>query len=640
MKDLIRFLKYVSPYKWNLIGAAFFLMLSGLLMAAFVAFVKPLYNEVLTAQPVAKQHVVGEEESVQEKDLLTRKSAEQGVLSSEEETPSEKPKVLIDKKDIMKFLEKYLPLNKIREYTKRRMYVEVPLYIVILFFIKALVGYIGQYLTLGAGLKTIMDLRADLYGSIQDQSLKFFALNPTGLIMSRIMSDVERLHKIVSVHLADSIRLIFTLIFVTVLVFYISWQLSIICFIALPLALYPIVKFGKRLKRASRKSQERVAEVSNLLNEVISGVKIVKSFGMESFEKSRFREALKKTFRVDRKIAKTTALAPNVMELLGAVVGALLFWWAGYSISKGMLKPGDFISFIGGAVVIFMSVKKFNVINNEYQIAAAAASRVFEMMDSRSEIEEKVDSIELPPFRSEIALRHVSFSYGEEDVLKDIDLTIQKGQVVALVGSSGAGKTTLVNLIPRLYDVTAGAIFIDGHDIRDVTIKSLREQIGIVSQETILFNDTVKNNIAYGRAEIPLEDVIHAAQAAHAHDFIMALPQQYDTVLGERGERLSAGQRQRITIARALLKNSPILILDEATSALDTASEAQVQVALNTLMKGRTSIVIAHRLSTVRRADCIYVLDSCRIVERGNHRELLEMNGVYAKLHAIQFRED
>ncbi len=639
MKDLIRFLTYVSPYKWNLIGAAFFLMLSGILMAAFVAFVKPLYNEVLAAQVKPPQQIAIEKETP-EKDPVVPESPEHEAASSERIVFSEKAKVQIDKKDIVKFLERHLPVDKIRQYTKERMYIEVPLFVVILFFFKVLLVYIGQYLTLTAGLRTIMDLRADLYGSIQDQSLKFFALNPTGLIMARIMSDVERLHKIVSMHLADSIRLAFTLVFITIYVFYISWRLSIICFIALPLALYPIVKFGKRLKRASRKSQERIAEVTSLLNEAISGVKIVKSFGMESFEKFRFKEALKRTFRADRKIAKTTALAPNVMELLGAIVGALLFWWAGYSISKGTLTAGDFISFLVGAGVIFISVKKLNVINNEYQIAAAAASRVFEMMDSRSEIEERDNAIELPPFRSEISVRHVSFSYGEEDVLKNIDMTIQKGQVIALVGSSGAGKTTLVNLIPRFYDVIAGTIFIDGRDIRDVTIKSLRKQIGIVSQETILFNDTVKNNIAYGRAETPLEDVIRAARAAHAHDFIMALPLQYDTVLGERGERLSAGQRQRITIARALLKDSPILILDEATSALDTASEAHVQVALNALMKGRTSIVIAHRLSTVRRADCIYVLDNCRIVEKGNHRELLEMNGVYAKLHAIQFRED
>ena len=628
MKDLLRFLKYVKPYLSSLISAAVFLMLSGLFMMAFVAFIKPLYNEVLGAKPASLEMTSSAAGNAQESMLLSGG------------TTGEKPTIIKDKKDIMRFLERHLPLDTLRTFTKRRMYIEVPLLIVIIFFIKNLLSYFGQYLTLNAGLKTIMDLRSDLYASIQDQSLKFFALNPTGLIMSRIMSDVERLNKIVSMHLADSIRLFFTLIFVTIYVFYISWELSVICFVALPLGLFPIVKFGQRLKRASRKSQERIAEISSFLNETISGVKMVKSFSMENFEKLRFREALRKIFRADRKIAKTIALAPNVIEVIGSFVGALLAWWAGYRISKGLLRPDDFMSFLFGAAVIFISVKKLNVVNNELQIAAAAASRVFEMMDSKSEIKEKENAIEFPHFQNEISFQNVSFSYGEEDVLKKIGLTIKKGEIIALVGSSGAGKTTLVNLIPRFYDVTEGAILIDGSDIRDMKVRSLREQIGIVSQETILFNDTVRNNIGYGRPETPLEDIMKAAQAAYAHEFIMALPQQYDTDLGERGERLSAGQRQRISIARALLKNSPILILDEATSALDTTSEAQVQDALNILMQGRTSVVIAHRLSTVRRADCIYVLENGRVVEKGTHRELIEMNGVYAKLHAMQFRED
>ena len=633
MKDLLRFLKYILPYKRDLIGASVFLMLSGLLAMVTIAFVKPLYNEVLGAKPAVQQT---------SKQVMAPSPAvdPQKVSPSGEGTSVEKPKILVDKKDIMQFLERRLLMEKLRKYTKNRMFIEVPLFLFIVFLIKAVMGYFGQYLILNAGLKTIMDLRADLYGSIQDQSLKFFAMNPTGLIMSRIMSDVERLHKIVSVHLADAIRIVFTLIFVTIFVFYVSWQLSIICFVALPLAFYFIVRFGKKSKKASRKSQERMAEVASLLNETIGGAKVVKSFSMEAFEKSRFRAALKKMFRADKKIAKISALAPNVMELIGALIGMFILWWAGHSISKGMLRAGDLLTFILGAAYIFISVKKLNIINNEFQIAAAAASRVFEMMDSKSEVKELDNAADIPAFQRDISFRNVSFSYGEEDVLKNIDLTIRKGQVIALVGSSGAGKTTLANLVPRFYDVTAGSIFIDDHDIRDVKVKSLRDQISVVSQETILFNDTVRNNIAYGRPETDPEEIIKVAKAAQAHDFIVALPQQYDTVLGERGERLSAGQRQRISIARALLKNSPILILDEATSALDTASEAQVQEALNILMQGRTSIVIAHRLSTVRRADRIYVLDSCGIVEQGTHRELLDMNGVYAKLHAIQFRED
>ncbi len=604
-------------------------MLSGLFMSLIVFFVKPLTSDVLGIEASSKPVIA----------ISAANEAKQTDVSGMEDSRN-KSKALIGKKDIMQYIEKHLPMEKIRKYTKERRYIEVPIFIVILFFVKGLFTYSGQYLTLNAGLKTIMDLRGELYSSIQDQSLKFFIKNPTGVIMARIMSDVERLNKIVSMHLADSIRIIFTLLFVTILVFYLSWQLSIVCFVALPLAIYPIVKFGRRLKKASRKSQERVGEVTSLLNEKIVGIKVVKSFNMENFEKGRFRDALKKMFRVNRKIVKTVALAPNVMEIIGAIVGALLIWWAGYMISKRIIDPTDFASFLVAAGIIFVSVKKLNVVNNEVQQAAAAATRVFEMMDSRSEIEEKEKAIPLPPFNNKITFKNVTFSYGEEEVLKDINLTINKGEVVALVGSSGAGKTTLVNLIPRFYDVIQGSVQIDGKDIKDLKIQSLRGQIGIVSQETILFNDSVRSNIAYGCPDKALDDIVKAAKAANAHHFIMNLPQQYDTILEERGERLSAGERQRITIARALLKDPPILILDEATSALDTVSEKLVQEALNVLMQGRTCIVIAHRLSTVRRANCIYVLDNCQIIEKGTHRELLDMNGVYAKLYAIQFKED
>jgi subfamily B ATP-binding cassette protein MsbA len=629
MKDLLRFLKYALPYKWKLIGACVLLMLSGVIMLLILALVKPLTNEVLRVESRP-----GEEISA------SLPVENDPSASSSDEESAKRTVALPSEKDIMTMVEKYLPMEKIRTYTKERAFVEVPLFIFILFFIKVLFTYLGQYLVLNAGLRTLMDLKGDLYSSIQDQSLKFFTINPTGVIMARIMSDVERLSRVVSMHLADSILLIFYLIFIPILLFYSAWQLSIVCFVALPLAFYPIVKFGKRLKRASRKSQERIGEVATLLNEKISGIKVVKSFSMEEVEKVRFREALKRLFRVDRKIVKTLVLAPNVMELLGALVAALLFWWAGYLIHKESLSPGTFTMFLSGTMLVFLSVKKLNIVNNELQQAAAAATRVFKMMDTRSEIQERENAIQISSFHRDIIFRGVSFSYGEEEVLKDIHLSIKKGEVVALVGSSGAGKTTLVNLIPRFYDVTKGQVMIDGHDVRDLEIRSLREQIGIVSQETILFNDTVRNNIAYGCPDAPIEEIIKAAKAAHAHEFILNLPQDYDTILEERGERLSAGQRQRITIARALLKDPPILILDEATSALDTASEALVQKALKVLMEGRTSIVIAHRLSTVRRADCIYALDNCRIIEKGTHQDLLDMNGVYAKLHAIQFTED
>jgi subfamily B ATP-binding cassette protein MsbA len=410
--------------------------------------------------------------------------------------------------------------------------------------------------------------------------------------------------------------------------------------VVLPLLGYPTVRLSRRMRRAFTASQQHMALLTNRLHESVAGVKVVQGFNMESYEIRRFGEAIAQMLRADLKAGRARSLSTALMEFIGAIVGAVLFYFAGLYIARGDLDAGNFTVVLFCLGLIFASFRRLTQLNAEIQNALAAAQRVFDFLDWEREIQDLPDARPLPPFDQEVRFERLTFSYGDETVIHGIDLSIRKGETVALVGPSGAGKSTLANLLPRFYDPTDGRILIDGHDIRHATLNSLREQIGIVTQETVLFDDTVRDNIAYGRDDIRLERVIEVSRAAQAHDFIEALPAGYDTVLGERGSRLSMGQRQRITIARALLKDPPILILDEATSALDTESEALVQQALETLMRGRTSIVIAHRLATVRNADRILVLDRGRIVEDGTHAELLARGGAYKRLHDIQFRED
>jgi subfamily B ATP-binding cassette protein MsbA len=400
-----------------------------------------------------------------------------------------------------------------------------------------------------------------------------------------------------------------------------------------------MVKLSQRLRRASTRSQEKQADTASLLAETIAGAKVVQGFAMERFEIGRFREALDRMLAADLKSARALALAPAIMELFGAVAGALLFSYAGRQVAKGRLTGGTVMVIVASLAYFFMSLRRMNTINSEVQQAVAAAKRVFSMMDREREIRDLPGAVPLPPFTREIRFEKVDFAYDDTKILDGIDITIRSGETVALVGASGSGKTTLASLVPRFYDPNAGRILFDGRELRSVTLESLRSQIGLVTQETVLFNDTVKNNIAYGRADVPMDKIIAAAKSAHAHEFILGLPDQYDAIVGERGARLSVGQRQRLTIARALLKNPPILILDEATSALDSESEKLVQEALDVLMANRTSLVIAHRLATVRRADRILVMDKGKVVETGTHRELIERDGLYARFHALQMQD-
>jgi subfamily B ATP-binding cassette protein MsbA len=507
------------------------------------------------------------------------------------------------------------------------------------FIIKGLSGWGQSYLMSYVGERIVTKLRQKLYDHLQALSLSFFDQMPTGVLMSRITNDVNLLQGAVSNAVTGLFKDTFTVLGMIGVVFYLNWRLALISMIVLPFAFFPIVKFGRMLRRISTKSQESIGDISVILHETISGSRIVKAFCMEDYERERFSNENMKYFSYLMKSVAVRSLSSPVMEFLGGVGIVIVIWYGGYSVIQGESTPGSFFAFIAALMALYQPVKRLSTLNNILQQGVAAAYRVYDILDTPPDIVDKQDAVDVPPLRDRIELRSVQFSYGEETVLEDINLEVRAGEIVAIVGVSGAGKTTLVNLIPHFYRITAGAIQIAGTDIRDATLASLRSQIGMVTQESILFNDTVRNNIAYGDISKKEEDIIAAAKAANAFDFVMKMPQRFDTVIGERGVRLSGGQRQRLCIARALLKNAPILILDEATSSLDTKAELEVQKALENLMVGRTTLVIAHRLSTIHNADRIVVLADGRIVEEGRHEELWEADGEYRRLYELQFSQ-
>ena len=609
MNELRRLFRYMRPHLGRLVLAGVLLAFAGLLMTAVFATLKPLVNEVFHDDRVAAVPAA----------------------------PSQAPRSAAF--DILTTVKRKIPTAEILAWAKDRAYLEVPLLFVAIFFFRSLALYFGQYYVMKAGTLVLRDIRADLQEAIAYQSLRFFQANPTGTILSRIVADVARLQRVSTDVLADFIRVGVSMPLSLGLALIQDWKLTLVALIGLPALAYPTIRLSQRLRKASTRSQEKQAETASLLAETIGGAKVVQSFGMERFEIGRFRVALDRMREADLRAARVLALAPAIMELFGAIAAALLFSYAGRQVAKGRISGGDVTVIMASLTYFFMSLRRMNTINVEVQQAIAAAKRVFAMLDREREIQDLPGSVPLPPFTREIRFEHVDFSYDDEKILDGIDVTILRGETVALVGASGAGKTTIANLLPRFYDPNAGRILFDGHELRSVTLESLRKQIGLVTQETMLFDDTVRNNIAYGRSDVPMEAVVAAAKSAHAHEFIENLPNKYDTILGERGSRLSVGQRQRVTIARALLKDPPILVLDEATSALDSESERLVSEALEVLMKNRTSLVIAHRLSTVRRADRILVMDKGRIVETGTHRELLERNGIYARFHALQMQD-
>ena len=591
-----RLLKLVKPY-WSKLGLAMICMvgLAGL-TAAQAFFLKPVINGVFERKDVLPPYVKDFIIKLHLGDLLLKKDMEM--------------------------------LNIL------------PFFLICLFLVKGIFNYGQAYLMNFVGLRIIADIREKLYNHLQTLSFSYFTKTPTGILISRILNDVNLIQGAVSTTISGLFKDIITIMFLIGVAFYQSWKLAIIAFIIFPLGVIPIKELGKRMRKFARKGQQRYGLLTTFLHETITGNRIVKAFTMEEYEKRRFAEENERLFKTFLKRIRVRALTAPIMESLGGVAAAVIIWVGGYMVTRGELTLGGFVSFIAAVFMLYPNIRELSKVNLEIQEGLAGAGRIFELLDTAAEITDKEGAVRLPPISQEIDFQKVTFKYEEEVVLKDISLHVKVGEIIALVGMSGAGKTSLVNLLPRFYDVEKGQIRIDGYDIREVTLKSLREQIGLVTQQTILFNDTVRNNISYGNLKSTEQEILEAAKAANAHDFIQRMPQGYETIIGEQGVKLSGGERQRLSIARALLKNAPILILDEATSSLDSDSETEVQRALEELMKGRTVFVIAHRLSTIRNAHRIVVFSEGQIVEEGTHEELISLQGEYRRLYDLQFKDD
>jgi len=515
----------------------------------------------------------------------------------------------------------------------------LPVVIIATFLIRGVLSFGSNYLTEYVGQRIVADLRSELNEHIQRLSLSFFDRHPTGTILSRVTSDVALVRVALTDAVASVLKDSVSLVVLVAVAFYNDWVLALIAFVAFPASVLPILRLSKRLRRIARKGQVSLGLLTALLQETVQGNRVVKAFGMEDYETQRFGDENRRLFRLIMKTARIRAFTTPMMEVFAAFAIAGVVFYGGHSVIAGGRTQGSFLAFLTALFLLYEPFKQLGKANNAIQQGLAAADRVFEVLDSVPDVRDRPGARALTRVEHGIEFRGVGFRYERDLVLSDIDLTIRRGQVVAMVGPSGGGKSTLSDLILRFYDVVEGSICIDGIDIRDLTLESLRAHIGLVTQHTFLFNDTVRNNIAYGGITRDTEAIVAAAKAAYAHEFITQLPDGYDTVIGELGMRLSGGQRQRIAIARALLKDAPILVLDEATSALDNESERLVQQALDVLMEGRTTLVIAHRLSTIRRAALIVVLVGGRIVEQGTHEELLALNAEYRKLHDMQFSD-
>jgi subfamily B ATP-binding cassette protein MsbA len=514
--------------------------------------------------------------------------------------------------------------------------------ILALYLVKGLCAYVSTTLVASVGQRAVTDLRNALYEHVLRQSVTFLSRRSTGSLMSHITTDVEKIQSAVSEMAGELLKEGLTVVGLLVILFVQDWRLALFALFVMPWALVPFFKLSRHLRASSETSLRRWRDITEILQETISGFRIVKGFGMESFEFERFRRGAARLLHVNLRITRTTAVLPPLMEAVGGVALVCALFYGSWEIQRGLLTPGRFVSFLTALFMMYTPIKRLSQVNATLQGALAAGARIFEMLDTHQELAEEPGAPALQPMKEGIEYRDVGFRYDDGDgaVLRRVRFSARCGEVVAIVGTSGAGKTTLVNLLPRFYDVSDGAVLIDGVDVRRVTLQSLREQIGLVTQDTVLFNDTVRANIAYGLKGVDEARIESAARAAFAHDFILDLPRRYDTVIGERGSRLSGGQRQRIAIARAILKDPPILILDEATSALDAESERLVQEALQNLIKGRTTLVIAHRLATVRKADRIIVLDGGEVREEGRHDELMRRGRLYSRLHDLQFDQD
>lgn len=516
----------------------------------------------------------------------------------------------------------------------------IALAIVGVYLVKGLGAYLSAYLMTDVGQQVVRDIRNQMFGHVLGQSAAFFSRRSTGQLLSRVNNDVNQVQQVVSQTIGDLIREGLALLAYVGLLFYQDARLALVSLTGAPVLIYPLVRLGQRVRRSGRRSQEQLEALTHLTAEAFTGHRIVKAFGAEAHEQARFEEVAQRVYRTNMKVTSAVSVLPPLMEWLGGIAVAGMLWYGASQIGQGRLTMGEFMLFVTTLFLMYEPIKRLSRVNATLQQAMASAQRIFELLDTHTEVVDRPGAVALARPRRGVEFREVSFAYGDRDrrtVLDSVSFRVDAGEILAIVGLSGAGKTTLVNLLPRFYDVTGGAILIDDLDVRDVTVASLRAHIGLVTQDTVLFDETIGSNIAYGRPHASMQDIEAAARAAHAHEFIALLPDTYQTRIGERGGRLSGGQRQRLAIARALLKDPPILVLDEATSSLDAESERLVQDALQALMRNRTSFVIAHRLSTVRSANRIIVLEQGRIVETGRHDDLLARpGGVYSRLYALQ----
>jgi subfamily B ATP-binding cassette protein MsbA len=602
MRQLTRLVRYALPYWWQILSSVLLMAAVGGLDAFKYLLVRPVFDRVLNPA-TGSQNI----------QLFVIPGTHHPV-----------------------YLQQFVPSHFTNAWTI------VAFALVASTILKGICDYSGTYLVNHAGFGMITDLRDDLYTALLRRSAAFFSKHTTGTLLSTIINDIERVQYAMSTVLSELLQQFFTFISVAIVVVILGGNLAWVLLLFVPVIVFSSRKIGSRVRHTTRHGQDKLAEIQNILHETITGNRIVKAFNTEDWEISRFRNAARRLFRANLRSVAATAISSPLMDVLGVVGIALLILIGRGRIAHNQMTPGVFVAFITAVFSLYNPVRKFALFYNNFQQALGASSEIFKFMDLEDDVREKPRAKVLPKFSNSVRFEHITFAYandGEErhEVLHDIDLEVRQGEVLAVVGSSGAGKSTLVHLIPRFFDVTSGRLLIDGNDVRDVTLASLRAQVGIVTQETVLFNDTVRNNIAYGQPHVPQKEVQAAACAALAHDFIVALPASYDTVIGERGVRLSGGERQRLAIARALLKNAPVLILDEATSALDSESESLVQSALHNLMSGRTVFVIAHRLSTVRRADRIVVIENGTIADIGRHEELMKKLGTYRRLYELQF---
>ena len=516
----------------------------------------------------------------------------------------------------------------------------LPVVIVVVFLFRAAMSFSQSVLMEWIGQRIIADVRSRLNAHFQRLSLSFYNRTPTATLLSRMTNDVEMMRSALTDAVASVMKDATSLLVLVSVAFFMDWKLALIAFVAFPVTVLPILRLSRRLRKVTRRGQITLGNLATLLQETIQGNRVVKAFGMEEYEMRRFDAESERLVGLYMRAARIKAFTTPMMEVLASFGIAGVVWYGGSSVMAGGRTPGSFMAFLTAMLLLYDPFKGLTKTNNVVQQGLAAAGRIFEMLDEPSDVIERPGAVPLTGFAQSIRFEKVTFRYETEPILREIDLQIRRGEAVALVGRSGSGKSTLADLIPRFYDVTAGRITVDGHDLRDLQMRSLRAQIAVVTQFTFLFNDTVRANIAYGNVGTSMEEIEAAARAANAHEFVRALPLGYDTVVGELGVKLSGGQRQRLAIARALLKNVPILILDEATSALDNESERLVQEAIERLMAGRTTLVIAHRLSTIRNVDRIAVLEQGRIVEEGTHAELLDRGREYRRLYDLQFQDE